>query len=73
MGAGKLVHRETGDVVNIGDKLIANDGHEVILQGWRKPHKPSSTGRVFVKSETDTFELQFFPSVFNLEIIDYEG
>lgn len=72
MGAGRLVHKETGDQVNIGDKLLDRDGSTVIVQGWRKPHKISSSGRVFVKGDDDTFEQQFFPHVFDLEIVDYD-
>lgn len=71
MGAGRLVHKETGDVVNIGDKLT-RDGQEYTVQGWRKPHKVSSSGRVFVKIDEDTFERQLFPHVFDLEIVDYD-
>lgn len=72
MSAGKLVHIETGNVVNIGDKILYKDGRETIVLGWRKPHKLGSTGRIFVKAENDNFESSFFPNVFSLKIIDYE-
>lgn len=72
MSAGRLVKKGTDEDVPIGTKLISGDGIEYTLQGWRVPHKISSTGRVFVTRPDDEFEMSFFPTVFDLEIIDTE-
>jgi hypothetical protein len=46
-----------------GQKVTTFRGEKLILTGWREPHKPSSTGRVFVKGEKNEFEGEYFPSV----------
>jgi hypothetical protein len=74
MSVGQLVHKETREVVDIND-TIQKEQNGVIekytVRGWRKPMHSASSGRVFVIGENDTFEKEFFPHVFNLEIIDY--
>jgi len=60
----RLVYSDTGRDVQEGD--VVGDEGEWIVTGWREPHKPSSTGRVFVVSD-DGFNRQFFPSVFDME------
>lgn len=72
MSAGRLVHKHTGDQVNIGDIVMGRDGDELTVMGWRKPHKISSSGRIFVKGDNDKFEQQFFPHVFDLKIVDFD-
>ncbi len=72
MSIGRLVRKSDGTEVPIGSTLSTSDGDEYELIGFRKPHKPSSSGRVYVKMETDTFETALFPHVFGLEIIDHE-
>ena len=70
--AGRLV-KKSGEEVNIGDVVTDRDNVQYVVQGWRRPHKVSSTGRVFVKlNVSESFEAQYFPSVFGLEIIDHE-
>ena len=71
MSAGRLVHKDTGKEVLIGATLKGRNG-DVTLIGFRKPHKPSSSGRVFVEAVDDTFEQSLFPHVFDLEIVDYD-
>jgi hypothetical protein len=74
--AGRLVRKDNGEEVKIGDILDLN-GEKFELKGWRRPHKPSSSGRVFVIATDDVrgisdFEKHFFPHVFDLEIVDFE-
>jgi len=47
-------------------------GEKGILKGWREPHKPSSTGRVYVILDNDKAwgENEWFPSVINGEFKD---
>ncbi len=75
MSAGRLVSRETGEEVAIGSTVTSFRDEKFVLNGFRKPHKPSSTGRVFVKrvdADENDFEESFFPGVFDLEIVDYD-
>lgn len=37
-------------------------GEEVIVTGGRSPHKPSSTGKIWVKYK-DGYTLEYYPSV----------
>lgn len=69
--SGRLVDKDGNDV-KIGATITTNDDESFTLMGWRRPHKPGSTGRVFVKNDSDNFEQQFFPGVFGLKIIEHE-
>jgi hypothetical protein len=53
-----LVHAETDRPVKQGEKI--GDFH---IEGGRPPHKPSSTGRVWVKE----YSQEYFPTVFKLK------
>ncbi len=73
MSAGRLVRKDTDEDVKIGDVLTSSQGERYILRGWHAPHKISSTGRVFVaREESPDDEEQYFPTVFELEIIGAE-
>jgi hypothetical protein len=75
MSAGKLVHKDTNTVVNIGDSVQSERDGEITVykvMGWRKPHKVSSSGRIFVQSKNSDFEQSFFPHVFDLKIVGYD-
>lgn len=75
--AGRLVHKNNGKEVKIGDIVRYTRDDEVTeyeIMGWRKPHKPSSSGLVFVRvKNTDDFQRHYYPHVFDLEIVDYEA
>lgn len=66
-----LIDTNSMQEVVVGEILRTADGQEWIMDGGRPPHKPSSTGRVFVKDpdyEGDGLnEREFFPSVFDLK------
>lgn len=78
--AGRLVTKDDGTEIPIGSTLKNNDGTEFILKGWRRPHKASSSGRVFVSKvlknigerTEEVFERHLFPHVFGLKIVDHE-
>lgn len=57
--------REGGEAVSLGEVYEAHNGGEYELVGGDAPHKPSSSGKVYVKSGDGT--CQFFPSVFGLK------
>lgn len=69
----KLVNEETGAEIQIGDKVVCFRGEEYILQSFREPHKPSSTGRVYVKpANGEGMSREFFPSVVGAKIIEHQ-
>lgn len=64
----RLVHETTGEDAKPGDTVISFRNEEAILIAGRPPHRPGSTGRVYVRwadDETAT-EAEFYPSVFGL-------
>lgn len=48
--------------VTIGDRVLTFRGEECIVQGFVEPHKPSSTGFVYVIDKENRVN-QFYPSV----------
>ena len=61
-----LVHEETNEEVKAGASVTSFRGEPYVVKGGTPPHKPSSTGRVWVNCG------EFFPSVFNLKWIKGE-
>ena len=49
--------RIKGEPAKVGQEVTMHNGEVGILEGWREPHKPSSTGRVYVNGR------EYFPSV----------
>jgi hypothetical protein len=69
----QLVYEVNNEPVQIGDVTETFRGESVVVLGIVKPHKPSSTGRVYVKpTESDGCGQEFFPSVINAKWIDRE-
>lgn len=60
-----LVDKNSMQEMLIGEILRDSADDEWTLIGARPPHKPESTGRVYVEDEDGTRE--FFPSVFDLK------
>ncbi len=58
-----LFNMTTGEPVRVGDIVTDFRGETCTISGGRAPHKPSSTGRVWVEE----FSQEYFPGVFNLE------
>lgn len=63
----KLIDLGSGEPVPVGEILRSAVGDEYVFTGGRPPHKPSSTGRVYVKEVEVGREQEYFPSVFNCE------
>jgi hypothetical protein len=59
--AAKLIYKRTGVRVCVGDHVVLRDGVQAKVTGIAEPHKPSSTGRVYVND--GTHEHSFFPCV----------
>jgi hypothetical protein len=58
-----------GQPARVGMGVEDFRGNKYILTGWREPHKPSSTGRVYVKESPDDFASEYFPSVVGGEFV----
>lgn len=69
----KLVYDATGEEVRIGDVTVIHGlPHEVTF--FRKPHKPSSEGKVSLKYGDDNFDdvTEYYVSVIGATWIDRE-
>lgn len=60
-----LCHKN-GDICELGEKVECFRGEAWTLEGGAPPHKPASTGRVYVR-QGESGGREFFPGVFNLE------
>lgn len=58
----RLIYANSNREVAIGDRVLTFRGEECIVQGYAKPHKPSSTGFVYVVNKQGKVD-QFYPSV----------
>ena len=66
----KLVWAETGEECPVGAKLEDETIESpYTVTGHRAPHKPSSSGRVYVRTSTG-HDREFFPHVFDLKIVN---
>lgn len=61
-----LIYEDTGRIVKIGDTLTTREGEKYVLRHIQTPHKPSSTGRVYVSRFHSVEQAGYFPVVFNL-------
>lgn len=64
-----LVNSETNLPVSKGDTFTTNNGIDVELISWCASHKPSSTGRVYVRHTSGNWSQEFFPSVIGCKFI----
>jgi len=59
-----LVRESTNEPVAIGETITSFCGLETALLGGSPPHKPGSTGKVWVENA------EYFPGVFNLKWVE---
>ena len=76
---GWTLFNNADEKVVMDELLKTNDGELWIIEGGNPPHKPSSTGRVWVRPlgaegmqreffpSAEGMQREFFPTVFNLE------
>ena len=62
-----LVYEKSLKPVCVGQKARSFRGDIWTVRGGDAPHKPSSTGRVYVTAVKDGFNRQFFPTVFKMK------
>jgi len=74
----RLVYQETGDEVRVGDRVVLRDGEVVEVTYFRPPHKPSSSGKVCVRTVSDDpadewrSDSEYYVSVIGAEWIERE-
>ncbi len=66
----KLIYTATGQDARQGDQVQTFRGERATLAMFTKPHKPSSTGRVYIRLHGSEDVLQFFPSVIGAEWVE---
>lgn len=64
----RLIDTKTNLPVEIGATLTDFRGETAVLRGATPPHKPSSTGRVYVQEGDCSAE--YFPSVYKLQWVE---
>ena len=67
----KLVYKATGNEVKVGDVVETSKGDKVTVKYFAEPHKPSSSGKVYVEHENG-FGMEYFVSVIGAEWIERE-
>jgi hypothetical protein len=69
----KLINEKTGQEIKTGDNVTCFRGTEYKLVSFTEPHKPSSTGRVYVEPVSgEGMRREFFPSVIGAKIVDHQ-
>ena len=69
----KLIHSETGEDVFEKELVRGRDNEAWVVEGGTPPHKPSSTGRVWVRDlDIPEWNREFFPQVFDMKWVETE-
>ena len=65
-----LVNETDGSLIReaiVGEKYKTGRGESVKLISGTPPHKPGSTGKVFVEEEAIIFRREFYPSIISMK------
>ena len=63
-----LIYQDGRGAVCAKELATSSTGEQWVVEGGTPPHKPSSTGRVWVRrSDDSTWNREFFPAVFGME------
>lgn len=65
----KIVHENTGDVVNVGDEIVSFRGELADFAGVVKLPEGASEGRIAVHWHEAGVRAYYYPSVFGLKIL----
>ena len=67
----QLINKTTGQPVKTGDIVQDSTGQRWVLEGGREPHKPSSSGFVWVRSiDGRGLSREFYPFVIGAEWVN---
>lgn len=58
-----LLDKDTGEEIKVGDIRSTGRGERVEVTYLQPPHKPSSQGKVSVKSVDEGWSMQYYASV----------
>jgi len=67
----RLVDKDGKELV-VGNTYFTFRNEEVVLVSFQKPHKPASSGKVFVRMPDRSWTQEFYPSVIGAEWIERE-
>lgn len=67
----RLVYEKSGIEVKVGDSVTLRNGEKVTVTDIQKPHKPASTGRVYVSYDGKN-STSYFPGVIDAKWIERE-
>ena len=67
----RLVYKETGEAVQVGDLVTLRDGDQYKVERFDKPHKPSSSGKCILRN-ADGYSRELFVGVMGAEWIERE-
>ncbi len=65
----KLINIRTKEEIKIGDRVQTGKGQFATLLSFTPPHKPASTGRVYIEEEENGWKHEYFPSIFGAKFI----
>lgn len=68
----RLVYEETGEEVKVGDKAKTFRGEECTVTYFRQPHKSNSEGKISVRFDDSSFDMEFYVSVIGAKWIERE-
>jgi len=68
----KLVYKDTNNEVKVGDSVILFDGTVGKVTYFRPPHKSSSSGKVSIRMDGDSFDSEYYVSVIGAEWVERE-
>ena len=68
----RLVYKANGTEVKVGDVVTTSRGQKCKVTYFRPPHKPSSEGKVSVRTEGSSFDMEYYVSVIGAEWIERE-
>ena len=65
-----LIYEGTKEPVKVDDIVKTFRGDVVRVVSFREPHKPSSTGRVYVKHDDHGWSSEYFPGVIGAKWVE---
>jgi len=68
----RLVYEDNGKEVEVGDVRETSGGDTVEVTYFRKPHKPSSSGKISVRHQLDGWTSEYYVSVIGAEWVERE-
>lgn len=68
----KLIYEATGLEPKVNEEITSFRGETYILTGWREPHKPGSSGHIYVRYPDEpggVMSAEYYPSVFDMKFV----